>query len=90
MSAVCPTHCLHVFKYFQRGHQTLWRAGEKAVTESMPVLMAAAADFHAQHICHPSCAWPLWSFVQSLFQFMCRSVSFAVLLDLLASSNNIP
>ena len=49
MSAVCPTHCLHVFKYFQRGHQTLWRAGEKAVTESMPVLMAAAADFHAQH-----------------------------------------
>ena len=54
MSAVCPTHCLHVFKYFQRGHQTLWRAGEKAVTESMPVLMAVPTDYPAQHAYLPS------------------------------------
>lgn len=49
MSAVCLTHALHVFKDFRKGYHTLWRAGEKAMTESMPVLMVVPADFPAQH-----------------------------------------
>ena len=49
MSFVWSTYCSHIFKYFQRGHQKLWRAGEKAITESMPMQMAMPADFHAQH-----------------------------------------
>ena len=35
--------------FFWRGHQTLWKAEEKAITESMPVQMAVPADFYAQH-----------------------------------------